>query len=149
VIFHAAGDSGAGVFEAAASMSDELDRQLWAIGVDTDQYVTAPELPGAVRAAAWRPHILTSVVKELDQAVYLALKDVAEDRFVSGPTGYDLASGLLNLSYSGGFIDAIRPTIESYRQSIIDGVIDVPCVPDDRLAQAAELGISPEDCGGR
>ncbi len=149
VIFQAAGDSGAGVFEAAASMSAELDRQFWAIGADTDQYMTAPLLPGAVRAAAWRPHILTSVVKDQDQAVYLALEDVAQDRFVSGPTGYGLASGLLHLSYTGGFINDIKPMIEGYRQSIIDGAIEVPCVPDDRHEQARKLGISPEDCGGR
>ena len=36
VIFTAAGGSGRGVIEAATDLSDELGRQLWAIGVDTD-----------------------------------------------------------------------------------------------------------------
>ena len=43
VIFAAAGTSGLGVFEAAVDLS-EPGRHLWAIGVDSDQYVTV-----------WRP----------------------------------------------------------------------------------------------
>ena len=38
VVYHAAGKSGLGVFQAAAAAGDGN----WAIGVDSDQYLTAP-----------------------------------------------------------------------------------------------------------
>ena len=57
---------GVGVFEAAADMSESSGRELWAIGVDADQYETIGRLPGVVEAERWRQHILTSVVNRFD-----------------------------------------------------------------------------------
>ena len=39
VVYHASGGSGAGVFDAAV----EAGENMWAIGVDSDQYLTASE----------------------------------------------------------------------------------------------------------
>ena len=59
LIYHAAGASGAGLFNAAVK-ADKL-----AIGVDSDQYLTAsPEQ---------QPLILTSMLKRVDVAVYNAI----------------------------------------------------------------------------
>src|SRR5918992_1431564 len=56
IIYHAAGASGAGLFNAA------VDANKLAIGVDSDQYLTAsPEQ---------QPLILTSMLKRVDTAVY-------------------------------------------------------------------------------
>ena len=63
VIYHASGSTGLGVFEAARTMN------RYAIGVDADQYVEAPG------------HVLTSMVKRVDNAVYDAILRVKEDRF--------------------------------------------------------------------
>src|SRR5215203_5230124 len=55
VIYHASGGTGAGVFAAAAS------KQVYAIGVDSDQSLTASETE--------RKWILTSMLKRVDNAV--------------------------------------------------------------------------------
>src|SRR3712207_4260664 len=56
VIYHASGSTGLGVFEAARQTGK------FAIGVDADQYAEAPG------------HILTSMVKGVDAAVYEAVR---------------------------------------------------------------------------
>ncbi|MEQ9163922.1 MAG: BMP family ABC transporter substrate-binding protein, partial [Ilumatobacter fluminis] len=62
VIYHAAGGSGAGLFEAAAEQSESSGSKVWAIGVDSDQYLTAaPEV---------QEYILTSMLKRVDTAVF-------------------------------------------------------------------------------
>ena len=63
VVYHASGASGSGVFDAAVEAGDGN----WAIGVDSDQYLTA--------TAAQKPHILTSALKRVDVASY----DVTQD----------------------------------------------------------------------
>jgi basic membrane lipoprotein Med (substrate-binding protein (PBP1-ABC) superfamily)/DNA-binding SARP family transcriptional activator len=150
VIFNVAGSAGLGIFDAAAEMSGALDRHLWAIGVDSDQYETVVRLPGATRAAAWQPHILTSMLKRFDVAVYGGLEDLAADAFVPGMHVLDLASGGVDISYSGGFLEDVRPEIERYRSQIIAREIAVPCIPDDRIDAATEfaevyLGMSLEE----
>ena len=65
IVFHAAGKSGMGLLEAARHIS-RPDRQLWAIGVDTDEFMTVDAMPGVVDSESLRPHILTSMLKRLD-----------------------------------------------------------------------------------
>ena len=60
VVYAAAGGSGAGAFEAARRV------KKLAIGVDSDQYLTAP--------AAVKSVILTSMLKRVDTAVYNFIK---------------------------------------------------------------------------
>ena len=62
VIYHAAGGSGAGLFEAAKERSESSGSKVWAIGVDSDQYNTSSE--------EVREYILTSMLKRVDVAVF-------------------------------------------------------------------------------
>jgi basic membrane lipoprotein Med (substrate-binding protein (PBP1-ABC) superfamily) len=146
VIFHAAGTSGLGLFDAATEYSLAEGRQVWAIGVDTDQYETVLRLPGATDAEAWRTHILTSVLKGIDAQSYAIVAEHARGEFTPGQWKWGLASGASDISYSGGFIDDIRADIEELKAKIIAGEIDVPCIPESRLDDAAALGIGPDDC---
>jgi basic membrane lipoprotein Med (substrate-binding protein (PBP1-ABC) superfamily)/DNA-binding SARP family transcriptional activator len=140
IVFNVAGTAGLGIFEAAADMSVALDRQLWAIGVDSDQYETVLRLPGAAtRAGEWRPHILTSMLKRFDLAVRGALEDIAAGEFSAGVHILDLASGGVDISYSGGFLDDVRAEIERYRSQIIARTISVPCIPEDRVDAATDF----------
>lgn len=68
LIFHAAGDTGNGVIEAAK----ELDKMV--IGVDKDQNILAPE------------HVISSAVKRIDLAMYEVAKQLKEGRFSGGKT---------------------------------------------------------------
>ena len=116
-----------GVFEAAVDMSEETGTQLWAIGVDSDQYETVGDLPGSVGAAEWREHILTSVVKQFDTAVYDAVAAAARGEFEPGVHRLGLAEHGVDISYSGGYLDDLRPELEALRAGIVAGDIDVPC----------------------
>ena len=145
VIFHAAGGSGIGVFEAATEMSNR-DRQLWAIGAETDQFETVALLPGVVDPEPWRGHILTSMIRRPDLAIYTALEEYARGEFRSGARTFDLASDGVGLAYSGGFIDGIQPRIEDLGARIIAGQITVPCIPPDRVDDALKRGLTETAC---
>jgi basic membrane lipoprotein Med (substrate-binding protein (PBP1-ABC) superfamily)/DNA-binding SARP family transcriptional activator len=139
VIFAAAGDSGVGVFEAATALST-ADRQLWAIGVDTDQHESVLRLSGAVHSEAWRRHILTSVLKRVDVAVYEIVKDFAHGRFTSGARSFNVATGGLDISYSGGHVDNIRTALETARADIVSGRVIIPSVPAGRETPTEKSG---------
>ena len=117
IVYHAAGGSGLGVFQAAAASGGR------AIGVDSDQYNT-------VEDPALKAVIMTSMLKRVDNAVQ-AFIDSFVDGSVEGGTDVinDLKSDGVGLSTTGGFIDDIADDIDSYRQKIIDGDITVPTEP--------------------
>ena len=145
VIFAAAGDSGLGVFSAAAKQSTAMGHQLWAIGVDSDQYVTVGDNPANMDWRAWQPHILTSVLKRMDSAVYDLLADYAHDALKPGTRVLGLAAHGVDLATSGGYIDALAPALDAWRAKIVAGSVAVPCIPEGREAQA--LGVQLPGCG--
>jgi basic membrane protein A len=147
VVFHAAGDSGVGVFEAATALST-AERKLWAIGVDSDQYETVGSISGAVHPDEWRLHILTSVLKRVDLATHEFLAEYAQGEFRPGRHTFDLASGGMDISYSGHYIDDIAQQIDAAREGIMSGRISVPCVPVAKLALAQERGYPVDFCDG-
>jgi basic membrane protein A len=113
IVYHAAGGSGIGVFQAAAASGKR------AIGVDSDQYLTVDP--------ALQPVIMTSMLKRVDNAVEQFINDDAEGN-VQGATDVlnDLSTEGVGLATSGGFIDDIQDEIDQYKQQIIDGTITVP-----------------------
>ncbi len=114
VIFSAAGGSGAGAIEATAGK-----KGTWSIGVDGDQYYDKG-------LAQYKNSILTSMVKTVDGSVYDFIKSVIKDKKPeSGVQSYDLKRGGVSLSYSGGFINDIKPKIEAAKKKIVDGQIKV------------------------
>ncbi len=129
VVFTAAGSSGLGVFQTAVEMSASEGVHLWTIGVGSDQFMSVVDLPGSLGAAAWQEHILTSAVMHFGDVVYDVLAQQDDGTFRAGLHHVGLAEGAVDVSYSGGFIDDIRPRIEALRRSILDGTIRVPCRP--------------------
>lgn len=115
IVYHAAGGSGAGVFEAAKA-ANKL-----AIGVDSDQYNTADPSVKDV--------ILTSMLKNVDVAVYNYLQKVVDGDTPTGVTTYDLKVDGVGYSTSGGKVDDIKSKLDDYKQQIIDGKITVPTAP--------------------
>ena len=115
VIYTAAGGSGQGTIEAAV----EADK--WAIGVDSDQYLTAtPEQ---------QAHILTSMLKRVDVAVYETAKAFKDGTFAGGFVTYDLKSDGVGYSTSGGYLDEFVDQLEALKADIIAGTIVVPTAP--------------------
>ena len=97
---------------------------------------------------AWRDHILTSVLRRMDVAIYEVLADFARGEFQPGPRTFDLASGGIDISYSGGYIEDIRPQLEAAREQIVAGRIVVPCFPVEREAMARDMGYPEDLCKG-
>jgi basic membrane protein A len=118
VVYHAAGGSGAGLFEAAREASEAAGEQRWAIGVDSDQYQSAPP--------EVQPYILTSMLKRVDVAIYETIEAQVNGEFVGGYQTFNLERDGVGYATSGGFVDDIADQLEELKQQIIDGEIEVP-----------------------
>ncbi|RKN47253.1 BMP family lipoprotein [Streptomyces hoynatensis] len=117
VIYTAAGSSGQGAIETVAGVDG-----AWAIGVDSDQY----QQPGL---AEYQDHILTSMVKGVDVAVYDLIEAVQNGEAPHGAHEYTLAEDGVSLATSGGFIDDIADRIDEASQRIVNGDIEVQDTP--------------------
>jgi basic membrane protein A len=121
VVYHAAGNTGTGVFQAAQ------ERGRFAIGVDRDQSVTKE---------SYADVILASMVKRVDTAVYEAIEAAVEGTFEGGTVvslgleqdGVDIIFG----QQLGAEVSAdVKDAIATSRRAIVDGDISVPTDPDD------------------
>lgn len=121
IIYHAAGGSGAGLFEAALEQSEASGSKVWAIGVDSDQYNTS--------SADVREYILTSMLKRVDTSVFEITRAQAAGEFAAGNTVYDLSVDGVGYSTTGGYIDDIVDQLEDYKAQIVAGDIVVPTEP--------------------
>jgi len=112
IIYHASGSTGLGVFEAARQTGH------LAIGVDADQDAEAPG------------HVLTSMVKGVDAAVFDVIKLVKEHRFKGGIYQLGLAEHGVGYVYDAEnralIPDTVRAQVEALRNEIISGRIHVP-----------------------
>lgn len=112
VIFHAAGGTGIGVFEAAK------ENNKYVIGVDRDQKEEAPD------------NILVSTVKGVGRAVQLTLDDYKKGNFKGGETvSYSLKDGdALGIAYGDNDLvpEEVKDKVEDLRNQIVDGKIKVP-----------------------
>ena len=117
VVYHASGASGSGVVDAAVAAG----AGKWAIGVDSDQYLTA--------SSAQKPHILTSMLKRVDVATYDMVKSVADGSPLTSYQTYDLKKDGVGYATSGGFIDDIKSQIDDAAAKIKSGAIKVPDKP--------------------
>jgi basic membrane protein A and related proteins len=109
-IFQVAGGCGLGALDAAK------EKGVWGIGVDADQSFLGP-------------HILTSAVKRVDTAVFLAIKSVVDGKFKGGT---NLTFGLKENGVGIGKISPKVPQadvakVNQIRADIISGKIkDIP-----------------------
>ncbi|MFC4541618.1 BMP family protein [Halosolutus amylolyticus] len=116
IVFHAAGRTGIGVFQAAQ------EEGRFAIGVDDDQSLSNPDFADV---------ILASMVKRVDTAVYSATESVVDDAFEGGQTEtLGLEEEGVGATYGDELGDEIpqeiKDRVAESRQAIIDGEIDVP-----------------------
>jgi len=112
VIFHASGTTGFGVFESAR------EHGTLSIGVDSDQY---DEAPG---------HVLTSMVKDVDVAVFETVKCVREGRFAGGVQEFGLREGGVHIVRDDRNRDLLPDDVYARVQALADSVahrlIEVP-----------------------
>ncbi|MEM1333507.1 MAG: BMP family ABC transporter substrate-binding protein [Actinomycetota bacterium] len=121
VVYHAAGGSGAGLFEAALEQSEASGSKVWGIGVDSDQFNTVDP--------AVQEYVLTSMLKRVDTAVFEITSAQVNGEFAAGNTVYDLSVDGVGYSTTGGFIDEFVPQLEEFKAQIVAGDIVVPTEP--------------------
>ena len=112
VVYAAAGGSGAGVFVAAKAAS------AWAIGVDSDQYLSAD--------AAVKDVILTSALKNVNVAVFDVISASVKGAPLSGVQVYDLKNGGVGYSKSNAAVQPYEAKADAAEQAIISGSVTVP-----------------------
>jgi basic membrane protein A and related proteins len=117
IVYTAAGGSGAGTIDAAVEAGDGK----WAIGVDSDQYLTA--------TADQQKHILTSMIKRVDVAVYQTAEKFLAGTLKGGFETFDLSVDGVGYSTSGGYVDDIADQLDKFKADIIAGTIVVPTAP--------------------
>ncbi|ABG85433.1 BMP family lipoprotein [Clostridium perfringens] len=121
IIFESAGEAGKGLFRAAK------EKGKYAIGADIDWAERFPEYANV---------ILSSMIKNLDEAVYTTAKEVINSDFKAGPNnkmeiglkdnGIEIAKTTSNLVSK-----EILDKVEKYRVSIINGEFNVPKTLDE------------------
>lgn len=115
VIFHAAGASGLGLLDAAASQHRLM------IGVDSDQSLTAH--------GEQRQYILTSMLKRVDNAVYNVIDRAVHGSLHGGYYEFGLKEGGIDYAesqYNASLLQPIKGTIEDIKSRIIAGKIVLP-----------------------
>ncbi len=116
VIYHAAGASGKGVFDAAKAGN------ALAIGVDSDQY-------NQKTVEADKDVIITSMLKRVDVAVFDYVQAVAKGDLSGLPKRFDLKVDGVGYATSGGKVDDIKDVLDGYKAQIISGAVTVSDKP--------------------
>jgi len=122
ILFHAAGATGNGMFEAIKEAGGSA-KGLWGIGVDVDMGKNPNLYPAGT---------LTSALKHVDYATYEAVKSVVDNTFVGTTVTMSLKDG--GVSYAPDHVSEVLSAdqmakVEHLRQMIIDGTLVLPTDP--------------------
>lgn len=111
VIFHAAGASGMGMFQAAE------EKGFLAIGVNLNQNTISPDV------------IMASMLKKLDSCAYHAITSIVEDTYTGDNQVLGLKDGGVDYTLEGSNVEVSESTVEKLeelKEKIISGEIEVP-----------------------
>jgi len=115
VLYHAAGATGHGVFEAAH------DARRFAIGVDADQFAEMPDT------------VVTSMVKRADVAVFDTIASVTRGQFVGGMRNFGVSDGAIDYVHEGPHAvllpRQVIDRVELLRAEVASGRTAVPSGP--------------------
>ncbi|KFA87051.1 BMP family lipoprotein [Archangium violaceum] len=128
VVYHAAGSDGLGVIQAVKE-ARAAGKQVFVIGVDSDQSHLAPEA------------VLTSMLKRVDLGVYEAVRDLSQGKLEGGDVTLGLKEG--GVTYAPvrvdfpGKAEALQK-VEELRAKVVSGEIQVPTHPSQLTAAPAK-----------
>lgn len=128
IIWHTAGGSSLGLFEAAKTLD------LYVFGCDVDQSPTDPD------------HVMCSWLKRLDQTIYNAVESVVEGNFQGGIYSVGLKEGGHDYTCRGEtkvpIPDEVFQKADEAKALIISGEIVVPQNDEELAAFLESLGIN-------
>ena len=111
VIYHAAGATGHGVFEAAH------DAHVMAIGVDADQHDEMPDT------------VVTSMVKRGDVAVFDTIRAALDRKFSGGMHVFGIKDGAIDYVHEGPHAEhipeAVKREVDRLKADVVSGKIAV------------------------
>lgn len=111
IIYHAAGRSGVGLFDAAREL------KKLAIGVDQDQYNEAPGF------------VLTSMTKQVKEVVFNTIQDMLNGKFTGGVKTFGLKEKGVDYVYNESnknlITEEVRNKVEQIREKIIKNEIPI------------------------
>ena len=136
VVYHAAGSSGGGLFQSAKEQSEGTGSHVWAIGVDSDQYLTAGD--------DFQPYILTSMLKRVDVAVFETISTLVDDSFDGGYRTFDLSVDGVGYATSGGHVADIADQLDDLKAQVISGAITGPQAPSRKTPSIREKTGRPQ-----
>lgn len=116
VIYHASGDAGKGLFEAAVEYS-RGGAKVWAIGDESDQTRLAPD------------NILSSMIISADNAVYDIAKRLAYGEWKGGQVlTFGLKEGGIDIAptTNKNTPQEVADVVDTFKKKIITGEISVP-----------------------
>ncbi|MFD3519546.1 BMP family protein [Streptomyces sp. NPDC058653] len=119
VVYAAAGLAGSGSIEAVSAAGK------WNIGVDSDQYKQAG-------LAAYKDSILTSVTKDISDAVFNLIQSVQDGKPQNGEIRYGLDKDGVGLTDSNPAyvkLTEVTAAVDKAKQEIVDGKITVKTAP--------------------
>ncbi|WP_026566490.1 BMP family lipoprotein [Bacillus sp. UNC41MFS5] len=119
VVFHAAGGTGVGLFKEANDLKKkDPSREIWAIGVDSDQANMGPDV------------VLTSALKRVDNAVIDVSTKAKDGNFPGGKVAlFGLAEdgvGLAPINSKAPNKAAIETSVKEWTDKIKSGSVKVP-----------------------
>lgn len=104
VIYHASGLTGVGVYEAGK------ERKTYVIGVDSDQNHLGHD------KATGKNYGLTSMLKQVDVAVYLTIKDLLDGKFKAGVRIFGLAD---KVEVDGQTYRGVYYAMDEYNKNLV------------------------------
>ena len=129
IIYHAAGNTGNGVFaEAKDIKQNDPDREIWVIGVDRDQYEEGLNEDESFSVT------FTSMVKRVDVTVEALTEEAAAGDFPGGEIlEYGIEDGAISIADTNeeAFTDDIKDEVEEWTAKINAGDIDIPKTRDE------------------
>ncbi|MCR5046722.1 MAG: BMP family ABC transporter substrate-binding protein [Treponema sp.] len=135
-IFSAAGGTGNGTIAQAKEMQF-AGKNVWAIGVDSDQYADGVYAEG-------KSAVLTSMIKRVETSTLIALHEVADGKFSGGVVNLALKDDGVDYSKANKALNIkVVDAIEAAKKDIISGKVKI--YPTYKEALAA--GVVPEGLG--
>ena len=137
-IYSAAGGTGNGTIAQAKEYRSQ-GKNVWAIGVDSDQYAEGVYAEG-------KSAVLTSMVKRVETSALLTLNAIENDTFTAGAITLDMAADGVDYTKNNSALSAaVIEQVEAAKKDIISGKVKV--IPS--YAEALKAGVVPANLGAK
>lgn len=138
-IFSAAGGTGNGTIAQAKEYRTQ-GKNVWAIGVDSDQYEDG--IYSGKKSA-----VLTSMIKRVESSINVALESVANGTFNGGVTKLTMAEDAVGYSAANPDLNpSIITKVDSVKKDILAGKVKIYATYKDALAAGAvPAGLNAKD----